>query len=342
MKLLHELNQLEMGGAERVVLGIIKHDKKNEHSIYTYKDGPMRTLLENAGAKVIVEKGEQVNMDVDLIHIHTGGDESTVAKCVRGVIPTVETVHSPVVSKVRDNWIKQRIGVSGVVTGMNRKCRTIYNGIDIDRLVNDLEPEQAKTALGIDPDAFVIGRLGRIGTDKCLEEFLVASWKFQKMFPDRKIAVLICGDEAKSNPGYLAKVKVMAASFPLKNVKFVPATENVAPIYTAMDVFMYPSPTEGFGLVYFEAMACGVPVLTWKNKVTEELLQGSAMLMNPTVNRLVEGLRTMMLENAVRMEIADAGRDTAINHFSEQRMSGNYQDLYEQVVPQLKEEPVVA
>lgn len=350
MRILHELNQLEMGGAERVVLGIIKHDKKNSHIVYTYKDGPMRGPLEAAGARVIVndsKNSEPENVDVDLIHIHTGGGESMIAGSVMGGIPTIETVHSPVVSRVRDAWVTQRVGVSNVVTKMNRKCRTIYNGIDLERLENELTPDAAKERLGIPADSFVVGRLGRLGTDKGVEEFLVACWHIQMQMGDR-VHFLISGGEAKNSPGYLGKIKIMAASFPIKNVHFVDETEDVAPVYTAMDCFLYPSKTEGFGLVFCEAMACGVPVVTWKNDLTFELFAGCAMLVAPGIRSLVKGVISFMNSNLLREALADEGQRTVVNYYSAERMSLDYQALYESIpqpaaAPQIAaEEPVAA
>ena len=55
MKILHELNQLEKGGAERVVASIIRHDKDNKHLVFSYKDGPMRPILEAAGAEIVMD-----------------------------------------------------------------------------------------------------------------------------------------------------------------------------------------------------------------------------------------------------------------------------------------------
>lgn len=332
MRILHELNQMEMGGAERVVLGIVKHDKANEHTVYTYKDGPMSALLRAAGARVIVNEGNapRENVEVDLIHIHTGGNESSIAAAVKGVIPTVETIHSPVVSRVRDAWVTQRVGVTNHVTSKNRKCLTIYNGVDLKRLENELTPEEAKAKLGIPEDAFVVGRLGRIGTDKGLEEFLAACWHLQMKIGDR-LYVLICGGEAKSSPGYLAKVKVMAASLPIKNVKFIAETDDVAPLYTAMDCFMYPSKTEGFGLVYVEAMACGVPVVAWKGPVADEILMGAALIVQPGVKTLTDAAFGIFQSGALKHALGQEGQRTAVHYFDEARMSRDYQDLYRRI-----------
>lgn len=332
MRIIHELNQLAMGGAERVVLGIAKNDKKNEHTVFSYKDGPMRQAFEDAGVKVMIEQkeGEAPNLDVDVIHIHTGGSPSAIAAAVRGQIATIETVHSPVISAVRDSWVHARVGVSNVVTKRNRKCRTIYNGIDLSRLETDKEKEFFKEAFNIPKDAFVVGRLGRLGYDKGVEEWLAAAWYFQKDHPNaEKIYFVIAG--AESEPGYWAAIKVMCKSLPLQNVRFIDLTDNVMPVYNAMDVFMYPSPTEGFGLVYMEAMACGVPVLAWDTDVTRELLTGHARLVPATVDGLIAGLNFMHDQVDVREELGAIGQELVLSDFTAERMSANYQKLYEEV-----------
>lgn len=337
MRILHELNQLDKGGAERVVLGIIKHDKQNRHIIYTYKDGPMRPLFEAAGAEIIIEdRKKENNLEIDLIHLHTGGDESHLARSVRGQLTTIETVHSPVVSAVRDEWIHQRIGVSNVVSKMNRKCITIYNGVDVDRLEKryQIGPEDQSTdfsfraQVGIPGDAFVVGRLGRLGLDKCVEEWLVACKKFQDSNLCSNPHFLIVGDEASNAKGYLAKLKIMAASLPLRNVHFVPAVEAVGWAFEAMDVFMYPSPTEGFGLAYMEAMACGIPTILWDNELTRELALGGAWLCQPTVKELFESLLYFWLNPSIRQQFGENGQKAVLADFTEAIMSKNYQDLY--------------
>lgn len=343
MKIMHELNQLDMGGAERVVLGIAANDKANEHTVFAYKDGPMRKIFEEAGIKVLVEKEDETpDLHIDLLHIHTGGGPSRLAHDVAGAIATVETVHSPVVSGVRGEWVHARVGVTDVVTRLNRKCRTIHNGVQLSRLELKFQEgdghETAPSAKAwcrdqfkIPQDAFVVGRMGRLGYDKMVEDWLAAAWYFQKDHPQKdKIYFIIAGNEAE--PGYWATIKVMAASFPLKNVIFIEEPgDNVCPIYTAMDVFMYGSPTEGFGLVYLEAAACGAAVLAWENPVTKELLTGHARLVPPTVDGLVNGLNFMFNAPDIRQELAELGQDLATLDLTDVRMSEKYQKLYHEV-----------
>ena len=338
MRILHELNQLERGGAERIVESIIKHDKKNTHTVYSYKDGPMNEILKAAGANVIIESKETVDMDCDIIHVHTGGSPSLIASHVKGLLPVIETIHSPCVSAIRDEWIDSRVGVSDVVTKLNRKCRTIHNGIDLDRLKQNIENVSLREVLNIPKDALIIGRLGRIGKDKCLEEWILACKKFQDSGHGKDAHFLIVGDEAANARGYLAKVKVMAASIPLKNVHFVKGTEFAGWAYQSMDIFLYPSPTEGFGLVYMEAAACGVPCILWDSDLAKELMMGAAYLAPNTIDGLAEALSYLWANQDVRHSLGVQGKINALGYFTAEKMSENYQALYQEVIERAKVE----
>lgn len=374
MRILHELNQLDRGGAERVVLDIVKNQKKlgidNEHTIFTYHDGPMRRPLESVGATVIIDDPKKTpELQAEVIHIHTGGGKSILAESVKGQIPTIETVHSPVVSVIRPEYVTQRVGVSDVVSKMNRNCITIHNGVDIDRLnmsgpmfalsgyeiqegfipfeivskitdVDELnrilktgEPiyKSAREFYGIPEDSFVVGRLGRIGYDKYVEEFLIACKKTQDSNLVKNMHVIIAGSEASNAKCYLAKIKVAVDSLKLRNVHFIPDIEEVGWAYEAMDVFLYPSPNEGFGLVCAEAMACGVPVVTWETPLTRELFYGASILADNTIESLRKNLIYLALNSGIRKGIGSEGKEHILANFTAEKMAGEYADIYTKV-----------
>jgi glycosyltransferase involved in cell wall biosynthesis len=347
MRILHELNQLEMGGAERVVHGIAKHAPEGvSHVVYAYKDGPMREEFAAIGVEVIIDENEKTpEVDCDVIHIHTGGEASKIASMVKGDMPTIETVHCPVVSAVRDKWVHQRIGVTNEVTRINRNCKTIYNGVDLERLEKtSILQMTLKEVHGIPENAFVIGRLGRIGFDKNVEEFMLACWKFQeKVGQARPVYIVIAGGEAVNAKGYMAKMRVMAASLPLKNVIFIGETKNVGWVYEALDVFLYPSQNEAFGLVWMEAMASGVAVVTWSTPISKELLTGAAYLApENTIDGLVKGLDLMYRRPEIMEEFQLLGHETACGYFSSEKMSEGYHKAYAELLDRFKSAPIVS
>ncbi len=58
--------------------------------------------------------------------------------------------------------------------------------------------------------------------------------------------------------------------------------DDLAALYAAAHVFIYPSLAEGFGLPVLEAMAHGTPVITSSNTATAEIVTDSDSLVNPT------------------------------------------------------------
>ena len=127
-------------------------------------------------------------------------------------------------------------------------------------------------------------------------------------------------------------LEALAASLPLPgSVEFQPATEDMAPIYRASDIFLLTSDSEGTPNVLLEAMASGIPVVaTSVGGVPEIVRHGeTGYLVDPrdeaefvtAVVRLVEddGLRTTMGQRA---------REFVDQHHAVRRMPALLRDFY--------------
>lgn len=329
MKIVHELNQLDYGGVEKVIRSIIKHDKQNEHTVLVYKDGPFRSRLEEVGAKVIILDNENMDLEADVIHIHCGGGISQLAQHLAGQFPIVETIHSPVRSPMSSKVITQRVGVSEAVSKLNDKCMTIVNGLEFDELDPTRFRDEIREELGIPAGAVVVGRLGRLGRDKGLEDWLLACHYLQMRGYD--IWPMIVGGEARDCEGYRGKLKLIAESLPVKNVVWVGHKDDVGNYLQAMDVFLYPSPTEGFGLVFAEAMYNNCAVVTWKTPVTWELFAGYAVFVDKSngIKGLVDEVEKVLRHTEYMSELGGNGCAFVESHYQAPLMSNRYQELYE-------------
>lgn len=333
MKILHELNQLDFGGVEKVIESLIKHDQENEHHILAYKDGEFRERLENAGAKIhIIAEGMEFNPDV--IHVHCGGEKSQIAEDLQGSRPVIETIHSPIRSPLPDFCVTQRVGVTQTVSDMNKDCITIYNGIDFYGMKEMVvyEPEELKQQIGIEACQFVVGRLGRLGRDKGVEEYLLTCHYLQQA--GHNIVPLIVGGEARGFGGkYLAKLKLMAESLPVHNVKWIGNVDNISDYYNIMDCFLYPSSTEGFGLVFIEALNHGLPIVTYNTPVNREVITKQfGIFCRQNIDSLYNAVRDLIsIKNYTPISLFSNRCTEYAQTFSVDKMVTSYQELYKKV-----------
>jgi glycosyltransferase involved in cell wall biosynthesis len=84
--------------------------------------------------------------------------------------------------------------------------------------------------------------------------------------------------------------------------------DEMAYVYNAADLFIYPSSYEGFGMPVLEAMACGAPVIALDNTAFPEFAGGVAHLLpDAKVETLVAGMRRVLRDEPLRRHMAEEG-----------------------------------
>lgn len=137
------------------------------------------------------------------------------------------------------------------------KIVIIPNGIDVDSF-NDL-PEKGtfRKQYGIS-EKYIILFLGRLHEIKGID-FLIKSYAELKNELNDVVLVL-----AGSDDGYKAKAEILINDLNLTNeVRFIGHVDGADKLaaYVDADVLVYPSIFEIFGLVPFEAIMCGTPII---------------------------------------------------------------------------------
>src|SRR6476469_4178885 len=83
------------------------------------------------------------------------------------------------------------------------------------------------------------------------------------------------------------------------------ADEDLAAIYSGAMVFIYPSLYEGFGLPPFEAMQCGIPVITSNNSSFPEVVGDAGIMLDPTdADGLCHSILKLYRTPALRQEMS--------------------------------------
>lgn len=114
----------------------------------------------------------------------------------------------------------------------------------------------------------------------------------------------------------------------IKALNYVYDSSELTRIYSSADVFVNPSEFESFGMVVFEAMACGVPVVVNDKTATKEFI-------NDRVGRIVDfgNLEEAILaiKEAVKLNRKECAGYVS-NHFSSADVAMRYFDLFCSVI----------
>jgi glycosyltransferase involved in cell wall biosynthesis len=142
-----------------------------------------------------------------------------------------------------------------VASGIDRaKVVVIQNAVGATRGSSPAAGKaEARKALGLDPDAFIVGYAGRLSREKGVEHLLRAARALKGQGEGCVVLLLGDGPERPALEG-------LARSLGLK-VVFAGFRSDVERWLSAMDVFALPSLTEGTPLALLEAMSLGVPVV---------------------------------------------------------------------------------
>ena len=145
-----------------------------------------------------------------------------------------------------------------------RGFRFVPNGIETEKFRFDPKVrESVRKGLGLDGQ-FVVGNVGRLCYQKNQEFLLDIFAELKKQEPNSKL--LFVG-EGELEGVLKQKARQLGVE---DSVIFYGISQRIEQLFWAMDVFVFPSRFEGFGIVAVEAQAAGLPV------VASEFIPGEA------------------------------------------------------------------
>ena len=154
----------------------------------------------------------------------------------------------------------------------NGKYEVLPNGFYTERFCfNDNDRSEIRKELNID-DKFVIGHIGRFNNQKN-HPFLLEV--FKEVGKERKDAVLLL---VGNGPNY-DKVMQIIDNHPYKDRIIVYGeTTEAEKLYSAMDVFAFPTKHEGLGIVLLEAQISGLKCVV-SDVIPHEVVLGDSMVL---------------------------------------------------------------
>lgn len=111
--------------------------------------------------------------------------------------------------------------------------------------------------------------------------------------------------------------------------------QQMPQIYQQADILLFPTVREGFGLAAAEAMACGLPVVATNCSSLPELIdngKGGFLCPIGDVEAFAEKINFLAENPELRREMGEYNRAKVEKMFTLNRMVGEYQQLFEEVL----------
>lgn len=289
----------------------------------------------------------------DIIHTHFMNAclAGLTVAALRGVPVRIHTRHhaGPVSWKYRRPWqelydfynnalstaiIAPSVAVRRALTGRNRvregKVIVLHHGFDIDAfdIVSDGRLRALRERYGIGDSHPVIGILSRYEAIKGIQYVLPAFERLLQMYPD---ALLLL---APARGHYQADLAPALARIPSRNRREIPFEDDVHALYKLLDVFVHAPigpAVEGFGQVYIEAMAAGVPSVITCAGIALELArdrENAVVVPYRDSGAIFRGIRDVLGDDKLRDTIIRNGRRDA-RSFTAKAMIDGLESIYE-------------
>jgi glycosyltransferase involved in cell wall biosynthesis len=207
----------------------------------------------------------------------------------------------------------------------------IPNGVDARRFTPAEPAERAtlRARLGLPLDKPVALFVGRLERYKGLDILLAAWADLRRRGSTPHLLIAGPGETA----GWIREVQAQGLA---DWVTFLGGREDVADLYRAADLFVFPSRGEGCPNAVLEAMASALPVVATDVAGNREAMgdDGKTGWLVPPENpaALAEAVATLLASSALRREVAAAGRTRILERFNIDRVGAQYLSLYQELL----------
>ena len=366
-RLLHVITRLPIGGAERMLLGVLRNldPARFESEVCCIQDrGELATEVEDMGIPLHVlglMRSNRFDREavaalrrlvrerrIDLVHCHLyHANLYGRLAAWREHVPAIASVHN---TYTRHKWHRHLINrllarISFRVTAGSadveqdilrhdhvapEKLVRLPNCIDLDRTNSVLDAGEAKQRLGLGPANMVIGTVGRMEEQKGHGVLLDAFALLRTMpgIPAASLRLLIVGD------GRL-KAATEAKAFQLgiaDACRFPGSISQLGDVYRAIDLFVMPSLWEGLSLAMLEAMAASLPMVATDVGGARDVLGDNrhGLLVPPgDAAALAQSLATLVIDPQQRRELANFGSLHVRDNYSVAHLSRQLGALYQ-------------
>lgn len=218
------------------------------------------------------------------------------------------------------------------------RVRLIYNGVRSAPRLSDSEKIANKknllVGLNLRDNSPLVGIAGEITAHKGQTDFVCAAAEILKKFPNAEF--LIAGQDASPLKKHERDLRNSIEKLGLQDkIHFLGWLEDVAPFYSALDVFVSASRVEPFGLVIAEAMAASNAIVATETDGAREIIEDGetgklVSIENP--HELAAAVNELLNDEKLRQNLSANARRAAAGKFSIGRMVEETEKLYREIL----------
>lgn len=365
MNIVHVVENLALGGLERVVVSLVRMQLRHGHRVLVlclFGEGVLAADARSSGAQVIAcEKAAGLDLhalrtmrdtvksfQADVLHTHNAVAHYYAALATVGLgLPTVlNTRHG--MGSFPYSWRREQlyrlaqVGCDAAVLVCaaaarrfvshriisKAKARVIPNGTDIDTFIERNTDGRRKLldACGAVGNPVVFGTVGRLSAAKDHANLLTS---MRSLIDNGANAFLvIVGDGELRDPLREQCGRLGVGG----RVQFLGARSDIAELLSGFDVFVLSSVTEGYSLALVEACAAALPCIATDVGGNAEIVQdGETGLVVPARDsaRLTAAMQTLCADPTLRSTLGRGARKWALTNGTLDLMYERYLAIYE-------------
>ena len=205
------------------------------------------------------------------------------------------------------------------------KLVVINNGIDFNEYT-DTQPKSRKE-LGIPENAFVVGTVGRLTTQKAPDVFINMAEEIKKRIPEAFF--LMVGDDISDGKFRRETEKLLKEAGLIECFHITGWIDNPIDFMGVFDAAVLLSRWEGFGLVLPEYMHMGKPIVATKIDAIPYVVGDAGMLVDvDDYKSAAESVIKLFKDNDFRSQLIEKGK-RRVEFFNAQRTADEHKRLFD-------------
>ncbi|MCC9078675.1 glycosyltransferase family 4 protein [Litorilinea aerophila] len=271
-------------------------------------------------------------------HVHGWGMHEGMSQASRLLYLTLERLSARITHRlivVSRPDIQKGLGYG---IGREEQFTLIYNGIDLARFRQPVNREEVCAELGLDPDARLVGMVGRLDQQKNPLDFIRAAALVLQAEPHTQFVVVGDGSLRPACERLIDELQLRGRVFLLGT------RDDVARIVPILTVVAMSSLWEGLPIAFLEAMSAGKPIVANDVDGVRDVVvnEETGFLVTPRQPAEMAGRILQLLQDPVLCAQMGAEGRQRSGYFSVQRMVRQVESLYRALLAEAGRQPLPA